>query len=68
MTPAQARVYGWVAQFIEANGYPPTVEEIAIGLGYGSKSTVHNHLEILREKGFLTGAGRKLRIGWRDAP
>jgi len=68
MSPAQARVYGWVAQYIQDNQYPPTVEEIAVGLGYGSKATVQAHLDILRDKGFLAGAGRKLRLGWRDAP
>jgi len=68
MTQMQARVYGYVAQYSQDHGYPPTVQEIANGLGYGSKSTVQAHLNLLRDKGFLEGTGRKLRLGWRDAP
>jgi repressor LexA len=68
MSPAQARVYGFIAQYIDDHKYPPTVREIQLGLGYGSPSTVQVHMEILRDKGFLAGAGRTLRLGWRDAP
>ena len=68
MSPVQARVYGYVAQYLQDSGYPPTVREIQAHFGYGSPATVQAHLNLLRDKGFLAGSGRRLRLGWRDAP
>lgn len=45
--------------------YPPTVEELRDDLGYASKSTVHDTLTRLRDKGLVewrNGSARTLRI------
>lgn len=65
MTVAQRRVYEFVAAFIHEHGYAPTVREIQVGLGYGSTSTVHHHLQAIVLLGYLAGSGRRLRLGWR---
>jgi repressor LexA len=42
-------------------GYPPTVREIAAGVGLSSTSTVHGHLTRLIRKGLLTKDATKTR-------
>ena len=44
----------YIGSFQELNGYSPSYEEIAEGLGYRSKGTVHKHLKHLVEKGMIT--------------
>lgn len=67
MTESEQRVYAWVAQYLADHGWPPTVREIQAGLHYGSPSTVQVHLGTLRAEGYLSGAGRRLRLGWKAA-
>lgn len=33
--------------------YPPTIREIAVGVGLKSSSTVHSHLNVLVEQGYI---------------
>jgi len=66
VTAAQRRVYEFVAAFLNDNGYAPTIREIGDGLGLGSSSTVHMHLRALVSLGYLSGAGRSLKLGWRS--
>lgn len=33
--------------------YPPTVREIGIGVGLKSSSTIHHHLNVLVEQGYI---------------
>ena len=54
LTKKQRRVMDYIASFQELNGYSPSYEEIAEGLGYRSKGTVHKHLKHLVEKGMIT--------------
>jgi len=61
ITDSQQRVLDCVAEFIDDNGYPPTVRQICEILGYASTATVQQHLKALVEKGYLSGAGRTLR-------
>jgi repressor LexA len=42
-----------IAASIRANGYPPSVREIAKAVGLASTSAVHHHLQILTEEGYL---------------
>jgi repressor LexA len=60
MTDAQRSVYDCVVEFIEDNGYAPTVRQIGEILGYSSSATTQQHLKALIEKGYLQGAGRTL--------
>jgi repressor LexA len=61
MTEAQEKVYDCVVEYIDDNGYAPTVRQIGEILGYSSTATVQQHLKALVEKGYLSGAGRTLR-------
>ena len=54
LTKKQRRVMDYIGSFQELNGYSPSYEEIAEGLGYRSKGTVHKHLKHLVEKGVIT--------------
>lgn len=43
----------FVAQYIQANGYSPTLQEIAQALGVRSLATVHEHLQAMERKGVI---------------
>lgn len=54
----------FVQDFIETNGYAPTVREIAVGCGV-STAVAHYRLERLRDAGAVTwtpGTARTLRV------
>ena len=53
LTKRQRQVYDFIAEFIQANGYSPSFEEIGEALGLSSLATVHKHITNLEEKGFL---------------
>lgn len=61
----QRQILDFVAQYIQANGYSPTLQEIASALGVRSLATVHEHLEAMEKKGIIKkfeGAVRGLEI------
>ena len=43
----------FVAQYIQTNGYSPTLSEIARALNVRSLATVHEHLESMEKKGII---------------
>lgn len=53
LTRRQREIYDYLAEFIERNGYAPSLEEIAERFGLSSVATVHEHLENLQAKGAL---------------
>lgn len=53
LTPKQKNVLDFVASFTERNGYCPSFDEIARGVGLGSLATVHKHITALQQKGYL---------------
>ena len=53
LTPKQKTVLDFVVAFVERNGYCPSFEEIARGVGLGSLATVHKHVTALQQKGYL---------------
>jgi repressor LexA len=53
LTLRQRKVLDYVAEFISRQGYSPSYEEIAEGLGLASLATVHKHLTTLCNKGYL---------------
>ncbi len=53
LTPKQKTVLDFVVSFIERNGFCPSFEEIARGVGLGSLATVHKHVTALQQKGYL---------------
>ena len=59
MTKMQQRIYDYIAETIQRQGYPPSVREIGEAVGLKSPSTVHFHLKHMEEMGVLTkGAGK----------
>lgn len=53
LTRRQKQVLDFIAGFIEQNGYSPSYEEIARGLGLASLATVHKHIAALDNKHYL---------------
>lgn len=53
LTPRQKEVLDFIASFVNQNGYCPSYEEIARGLGLASLATVHKHISALEARGYL---------------
>lgn len=68
LTRRQKEVMDFLAKFIEENGYSPSYEELASGLGLASLATVHKHVQALETKQYLRRSynhSRSLEIGDR---
>lgn len=61
LSAMRLKILEYVDGFSRDNGYPPTVREICQAVGLRSPSTVHSHLKILQEDGYLTKDDRKTR-------
>jgi repressor LexA len=53
LTQRQRRVLDFIANFLREQGYSPSFQEIAEGLGLNSIATVHKHIGSLERKGYL---------------
>lgn len=53
LTPRQKEVLDFLVRFTEKNGYAPSFEEIASGVGLASLATVHKHITALEQKNYL---------------
>ena len=53
LTRRQREVLDVVREFIQRNGYSPSLEEIGAGFGLSSVATVHKHVSHLVEKGLV---------------
>lgn len=53
LTKRQKQVLDFLAEFIAENHYSPSFEEIAKSMNLSSVATVHKHLQVLQEKGYL---------------
>lgn len=65
VTPRQREVLEFIAAFTQRNGYPPSVRDIAAGLGIESPNGVECHLAALERKGLLArkkGLARSLKV------
>ena len=49
----QRQMLAFIEKFVEDNGYPPTHEEIRVGLDISSKSLVNYHLDALQGAALL---------------
>lgn len=64
-------IYDYIVDYLEEHGYPPSIREIADGVGVRTASTVHHHLCTMFERGVLEtdakpGASRAIRVpGYR---
>src|SRR5262249_59597832 len=53
LTERQRRVLDYISGFLRENGYSPSFQEIADGVGLSSIATVHKHIATLERKGWL---------------
>ncbi len=51
LTTRQQEIWQFLAEYVDAHGYPPTVREIGDAVGLASPSTVHAHLANLERAG-----------------
>jgi repressor LexA len=66
LTRRQRQVLDYVSGFIQKNGYSPSYDEIADGMGLASLATVHKHLTSLCNKAYLkrgVNQSRSLDLG-----
>ena len=49
----QKLILDYISQYIQKNGYSPTLQEIANAMGLSSLATVHEHLQALIKKGII---------------
>ena len=54
-------IVDYVNQFVQENGYSPSVREIGAAVGLRSTASVSYHLQALQEKGLLQAPGAKGR-------
>jgi len=63
--PRERLLLDFITQFIQRYGYAPTLREIGDAMGMASMATVHEHVDKLRQKGFikkLDGTARGLEV------
>lgn len=61
LTKRQADILEYIRTFAAANGFSPSMQEIADGCGFKSKNTVRYHLRALRDGGRLRWNDRMIR-------
>jgi len=53
LTKRQREIYDFIAKFVKASGFAPSLEEIAAAFSLRALATVHKHLENLQAKGYI---------------
>ena len=61
LTRRQKEILDYLNEFIDREGYAPTIEEIAEHFSLRSLATVHKHLTNLQEKGLIRRAWNRSR-------
>jgi repressor LexA len=71
LTGRQKEIWDFLVEYVDRQGYPPTVREIGERVGLASPSTVHAHLANLERAGMLRRDPTKPRalelVGRREA-
>jgi len=65
LTEAEKRMYDIIANYIREKQYSPSIRELCELAGYKSTSSIHNKIQRLIEKGYITmepGCPRTLKI------
>ena len=53
LTTRQALVLEFIKTYVQMKGFPPSLQDIATGLGMKSRSNIHRIVHSLREQGRL---------------
>jgi repressor LexA len=61
LTRRQREIYDFICDFIDEQGYSPSLEEIGVHFGLTSVATVHKHVQHLVQKGLLRKAWNRSR-------
>jgi len=61
LTRRQREIYDYICEFVNENGYSPSLEEIGAHFELASVATVHKHVQHLVDKGFLRKAWNRSR-------
>jgi len=68
LTQRQRQALDFIADYITARGFPPTLREIGEAMGIRSTNGVNDHLKALEKKGYLEREDLKSRalrpVGW----
>ena len=71
LSKMQRKIYDYIVECVQRQGYPPSVREIGEAVGLRSPSTVHFHLKNLEEAGYIekgAGKGRAITLTKSQAP
>lgn len=71
LTRTQLSVLECIRDYIDRNGYPPSVRDICSAVGLSSPSTVHSHLSTLERLGYIArdgGRNRSIRLTEQSTP
>lgn len=61
MTEKTDKVYKFIVDYIEKNGFPPSIREICAKLGIKSTATAYDYIAKLKERGLLDKSPMKKR-------
>ncbi len=61
LNEAKDRIYLFIREAQERNGFPPTVREICDAVGLASPASVHRYLKQLRDEGLIRSDPNKKR-------
>jgi len=61
MNAKDDRVIGFIRDYTEAQGYPPTIQDICKAVGVKSSATMHTRLRRLKHEGQVTWDEGKVR-------
>jgi repressor LexA len=53
LSERQQQILTIIKKAVAQKGYPPTVREIGLEVGLRSSATVHSHMHVLEEKGYI---------------
>ncbi|HEV2360584.1 MAG TPA: transcriptional repressor LexA [Acidimicrobiales bacterium] len=53
LSDKRRQILDYISESIKERGFPPSVREIGLAVGLTSSSTVHTHLKILQDEGYL---------------
>jgi repressor LexA len=61
LSKRQQAIYDYICEYTREHSYPPSVREIGTAVGLASPSTVHTHLKILEQRGYIIRDSNKPR-------